>query len=90
MKIGVQTANILDPLGIEAGFQLIGEAGFDCVDFNIDHALSYESIVKGARSEFFDRSEAEMLAAMRPYKEAAAANGIGFAQMPWMEVLPKC
>ena len=81
MKIGVQTANILDPLGVEAGFRAIREAGFDCVDYNIDHEFSYRDIVKGRTSAFYDMSDADMLAAMRPVKEAAAKNGIEIYQM---------
>ena len=40
MKIAVQTGGILDHFGIDEGFRIIKEAGFDAVDFNIDHCLS--------------------------------------------------
>ena len=81
MKIGVQTANIIDPLGLEKGFAAIREAGFDSVDFNIDHELSYSDIINGKTSAFYDKSDAEMLEAMRPVKEAAEKNGIEIYQM---------
>ena len=81
MKIGVQTANIIDPLGLEAGFKAIREAGFDCVDYNIDHELTTEAVRRGERSAFFDLPEAEMLEALRPVKEAAEKNGIAISQM---------
>ena len=47
MKLSVQTAPILDNYGIDAGFGMIADAGFDCVDFNIDHCLPGGKIVRG-------------------------------------------
>ena len=81
MKISVQTANIIDPLGVEAGFRAIREAGFDAVDFNIDHEFTYGDIVEGRTSAFYDQSDEGMREAMRPVKEAAEANDIEIYQM---------
>jgi sugar phosphate isomerase/epimerase len=83
MKIGVQTANIVsvtDPSRIEEGFRLIHEAGFDCVDFNIDGLYPYGDIVKGVRPEFFDKSDEEILAHFAPYKAAAEKYQVAFHQ----------
>ncbi|MBR0462995.1 MAG: sugar phosphate isomerase/epimerase [Clostridia bacterium] len=80
MKIGVQTAPILDNLGIDEGFRLIHEAGFDCVDFNIDHCMTYREITTGEFSGFFDQSMDDILKATAPYKEAAEKYGVTFAQ----------
>jgi len=81
MKIGVQTAPILDRWGIEEGFRMISEAGFDCVDFNIDHALPGGAIARGERTEFCEKTDEEMIEFIRPYKEAAAKYGVSFNQM---------
>ena len=79
-KIGVQTSPVLDTLGIDEGFKLIHEAGFDCVDFNIDHCMPGSEIKKGEFSGFFDQPMEAILEATRPYKEAAARYGVTFGQ----------
>jgi sugar phosphate isomerase/epimerase len=39
MKISVQDAGTCDTLGFEAGYAAIAKAGFEAIDWNIDHAL---------------------------------------------------
>lgn len=39
MKISVQDAGTCDCLGMEAGYAAIAKAGFDAIDWNLDHAL---------------------------------------------------
>ena len=80
LKIGVQTAPVIDVFGPEKGFQMIGEAGFDVVDFNVDHYMTGQEIRTGAFSGFFDQDMDSILEAMRPIKEAAKAAGVGFGQ----------
>ena len=79
-KIGVQTAPVIDLLGPEEGFRMIHEAGFDCVDFNVDHWMTGGEIRKGEFSGFFDQDMDAILEAMRPYKEAAEKYGVAFGQ----------
>ncbi len=79
-KIGVQTAPILETLGVEEGFKVIHEAGFDCVDYNIDLLMPGSEIRKGEFSGFFDRDMDAILEDIRPYKEAAAKYGVTFGQ----------
>lgn len=79
-KIGVQTGPILDKIGIDEGFRMIHEAGFDCVDFNIDHCMRGEEIYTGNFSGFFDQDMDAILEAARPYKEAAEKYGVSFGQ----------
>lgn len=82
MKLSVQTAPIINTFGIEKGFEMIHNAGFDGVDWNIDSAwLSYGDIVHGVRDGVFSKSDEEVLEACRPYKEAAQRFGVSFAQM---------
>ena len=39
MKISIQDAGTCDTLGFEEGYAAIAKAGFDAIDWNIDHAL---------------------------------------------------
>lgn len=39
MKISVQDAGTCDSLGMERGYAAIRQAGFDAIDWNLDHAL---------------------------------------------------
>ncbi len=80
MQLSVQTSPILDVHGIDKGFGMIADAGFDCVDFNIDHLLPGGMIRSGKLSSLLDRPAAEIAEKTRPYKEAARAHGVGFGQ----------
>jgi len=80
MKIGVQSSNILDRLGIDEGFKVIKEAGFDCVDMNIDHLYPGGDIVNGRPDVRFQGTDEEILEMCRPYKEAAEKYGISISQ----------
>ncbi len=81
MKLCIQTENILDKRGVEEGFRMIREAGFDSVDFNIDLFYSGKLIAKGEPSDYFSRSDDDIRRDLIPVKEAAAANGIAIHQM---------
>ena len=45
MKLAVQTGGPEERLGIDQTYRLIAELGFDGVDANVDHLLSYSDIV---------------------------------------------
>ncbi|MDO4356321.1 MAG: sugar phosphate isomerase/epimerase family protein [Clostridia bacterium] len=81
MKIGVQTRGILTRLGIDAGMRAIAEAGFETVDFNTDYELSYGDIVAGHTHSVFDGTEADVAAAMKPFRAAADKYGLTVGQM---------
>lgn len=80
MKLSVQTASILNVQGIDAGFGMIADAGFDCVDFNIDEFLPGGQIRSQKNEGFFDQSDKDLLAALKPYMTAAKVHGVGFGQ----------
>lgn len=80
MKLSVQTAPILEQFGIDKGFEMIRDAGFEAVDWNIDVWLPYADIIHGVHTGVFSRSDEEILAACRPYKEAAQRCGLSFTQ----------
>ena len=81
MKIGVQTGGIFEPLGIEKGFETIAEAGFDCVDLNLDAliGLSWEEAREGKPSPFFfNKDKVEAFA--RQIREASNKTGVSVGQ----------
>lgn len=80
MLLSVQTAPIMDTFGIEEGFRMIAQAGFDGVDFNIDHTLPGGKIRANDCSGFFDQTDEEMIEYARPWKEAAEKYNIRFVQ----------
>lgn len=80
MKLSVQTGNILDRFGIDAGFGMISDAGFDCVDFNIDHTLKGGDIRSGKQDGFYSLSDDEISAQFKVYADSAKAHGVGFGQ----------
>ena len=72
MKLAVQTSRILDVFGIDEGFRMIADAGFDGVDMNLDHCLRGPQIRSGELNTFFDQSDADILAFLKPYADAAS------------------
>lgn len=81
MRIGIQTSGILDVRGIEKGFELIRDTGFDCVDFNLDPYLSYGDIVSGRLESVFTRPLDELIGFFSPFKQAAERNHVAIGQM---------
>ncbi len=81
MKIGVQSAPVMDQLGVDQGFQLLKECGFSTVDYNIDHELPYGDIVNGRRTGIFYKSEREVVEFFAPIREAADRHGMGIHQV---------
>ncbi len=47
MRIGVQTGNVVDILGFEKGYAAIKNAGFDAIDWNLDHAVKWSDLLDG-------------------------------------------
>lgn len=47
MKISIQTGDIVDRLGLKAGYAAIKKAGFEAVDWNIDHAWKGSDLRNG-------------------------------------------
>lgn len=80
MLISVQTASIMEDYGIETGYGMIADAGFDGVDINLDHCLMPSQIRQRKLSGFYDQSDDEILAAMSPHRDAARKRGLRFVQ----------
>lgn len=47
MKISIQTGDIVDRLGLENGYAAIREAGFEAIDWNLDHAWKGDDVRNG-------------------------------------------
>ena len=91
LKIGVQTQNVIDDNCPESGFNMLHNAGFDCVDFSLHSYLINKDIYKGKRNDFFDKSTADLEKYFAPQKLAAKAVGITIHQMhmPYPMYVPK-
>lgn len=77
--ISVQTMEIIDQFGIDEGFKMIHDAGFDGVDFNFtDPAWNFKRF---ERKSAFDQSDEAICEAYRPYKEAAEKYNVRILQM---------
>ena len=47
MKICIQTGDVVDELGYEEGYAAIAKAGFEAIDWNLDHSISFKNINDG-------------------------------------------
>ncbi len=65
---------------IDDQFRLISEAGFKCIDFNIDIFLPGRLIESGEFCELFDSDISTILEFFKPYKEAAKKYDLEFFQ----------
>lgn len=81
LQIGVQTKGIIEGKVTEPGFAMIAEAGFDCVDFNLDVFLQNNEIYRGELNHFFDKDEAQLESFFIPYREAMDKYGLKASQM---------
>ena len=81
MKIAIQTGGIIDRFGIEAGFEMIREAGFEAVDANLDHWLTPQQIKGGGIEEcLYLRSDGEIDDRLAPYLDALSRNALTVTQ----------
>lgn len=62
MKITIQTGDVVDQIGFEKGYQLIREAGFEGLDWNIDHGWNGAEVRKGILQNcVFEKSMDEIM-----------------------------
>ena len=48
MKISIQTGNVIDCLGYDKGYALFRKAGFDAIDWNLDHSAKKVELLSGS------------------------------------------
>ena len=75
-NIAVQTGGLEEFFGIDGAYRVISEAGFDGVDANLDHLMSYGDIIDKKIPIAFAGSELDVVEAARPWKEAANKYGL--------------
>ncbi|MBO4299073.1 MAG: sugar phosphate isomerase/epimerase [Clostridia bacterium] len=83
LKIGGMTAVLLDRLGIDETFRLLGECGFDFIDFScnaLDHSLMNLVEKPDPLAGVYDLPFERIGPLLAPYKEAASRHGLTFGQ----------
>ena len=79
-KIGVQTSPMMTRFGIDKTFEMVKEAGFDAVDFNIDVYYSWQDIKTGVPCEkLTDREKIDAL--VDEINAAIKKHGVTVCQM---------
>ncbi len=81
LQIGVQTKGILPEKNPDKAFELIKNAGFDCVDINIDTFLKNTDLYKGNINKFFDADINDLAVYFGQYKHHMDRLGIKASQM---------
>lgn len=82
MKISVNTGLLFNRLGIEKTFDALADAGFDCVDLNLDVlcGLDWKGLQLGNPSPFFDDPE-NMRKTLDEIKAAVKKTGVTIGQI---------
>ena len=80
MKLSVQTGGLIDELGAENCYRAIREAGFEAIDWNIDHALRPAAINEGKCECIFDKEMSEILAFYEEELFHIRKNGLEITQ----------
>lgn len=81
LQIGMQSRNIVKDDNPLDGFQILKDAGFDCVDFSLNGYLDNKKVYRGEIYDFFDKSIEKLEEFFTPHKEAAMQVGIRIHQM---------
>lgn len=80
-KIGIQSAGLYDDSNYDEGMRIIKQAGFDCIDFDVDHMISYSKVCQGEINEFFAQSDEALKTHYSGQKQALEKYGLSFSQM---------
>ena len=84
MKLSVQTGGIIERFSIEETYKLIAQAGFEAVDWNIDHAWASRGAEFDEKGDLcgciFDHQMEEILAFYEPELRAIRENGLVIGQ----------
>lgn len=81
ITIGVQTKGLLPCVKYAQAFELIKNAGFDCIDFNLDNYLKNNDLYSGRVNSFFECSSKEMQLYFGEYKAQMDCLGLKASQM---------
>ena len=83
MLLTIQTGNVVDELGFEAGYKALREAGFEAIDWNIDVVWNKESLERTEKLEdfcIFERSQEEIDAYFADELAEIHKNGLEITQ----------
>lgn len=81
MLLSVQTGDVVDDLGFEAGYRLLRDCGFEAIDWNIDHAWDQGKIRRGELSGcVFEKSPEDVLAYYADELAEIRKNGLVITQ----------
>ncbi len=67
-------------VGVDEQFKLLHDAGFECVDFNLDCFLPSNLISSGELNDFFFQDSDTLKTFFKEYKDVAKKYGIEFTQ----------
>ena len=76
IQLSVQTNGPHGPYTLDETYRIIAEAGFDGVDAGIGRLLSSNDIFAMKHSPIFDGSDADVVEAVRGWKEGAKKYGL--------------
>lgn len=83
MRICVQSQDLVDDIGMHEAYRAIREAGFEAIDWNIDHAWKFSDLIKSEKLEglcIFEKSEEEIFEYYREELSLIRENGLGISQ----------
>ena len=82
MKLSMQSGDLPLQFGVERGYALIREAGFDGIDWSLDHAISPSTVRKldYKGNCLFEKSLDELLEYYAPSLRAIRENGLSICQ----------
>ena len=81
MKLSVMTGGITLRFGMERGYELIRQAGFEAVDWNLNDLLDKDPICQGQyRGNILEQPLETLVEYFKPEMEAMGKNGITIAQ----------
>ncbi len=81
MRLSIMTGGLTDRFGLERGYALIREAGFDAVDWNLNDFLDSRAISTGTyRGNILEKPVDTLLEHFAPELEIQRKNGITIAQ----------
>ena len=81
ITVGVQTKGLLPEKNTDEAFKMIHDAGFDCVDINIDTFLKNSDLYSGKLNSFFSESMDNLVEYFLSYRVAMEKYGIRASQM---------
>ena len=81
ITVGIQTKGLLPEKNTDEAFKMIHDAGFDCVDINIDTFLKNSDLYSGKLNGFFSESMDNLVEYFLSYRVAMEKYGIRASQM---------